>query len=212
MLIHLIKKDVLIAKKYAVLVMIIGIIIPLFVFWRVQRYSESLGFILAVVFSEFMFCQNLSMKENQYSNAAALLCATPYKRSEMVLSKYVLFILIFMYCTVVYVIEIYLIPQMGKLDVKYILTVFLVASFIYSIYMPIQYQMGYEKTKLFFMAIILGASFGLPVLIANKNLNVLSLLVQSSFVIVSIIWGISILAMIVSVIVSVKIYRKKDLA
>ena len=47
---------------------------------------------------------------------------------------------------------------------------------------------------------------------ANKNLNVLSLLVQSSFVIVSIIWGISILAMIVSVIVSVKIYRKKDLA
>lgn len=212
MLIHLIKKDVLIAKKYAVLVMIIGIIIPLFVFWRVQRYSESLGFILAVVFSEFMFCQNLSMKENQYSNAAALLCATPYKRGEMVLSKYVLFILIFMYCTVVYVIEIYLIPQMGKLDVKYILTVFLVASFIYSIYMPIQYQMGYEKTKLFFMAIILGASFGLPVLIANKNLNVLSLLVQSSFVIVSIIWGISILAMIVSVIVSVKIYRKKDLA
>ena len=72
--------------------------------------------------------------------------------------------------------------------------------------------MGYEKTKLFFMAIILGASFGLPVLIANKNLNVLSLLIQSSFVIVSIIGGISILAMIVSVIVSVKIYRKKDLA
>lgn len=59
MLIHLIKKDILIAKKYAMLVMVIGIVIPLFIFWRAQTYSGSLGFILAVVFSEFMFCQNL---------------------------------------------------------------------------------------------------------------------------------------------------------
>lgn len=212
MLIHLIKKDILIAKKYAMLVMAIGIVIPLFIFWRAQTYSGSLGFILAVVFSEFMFCQNLSMKENQYSNAAALLCATPYTRKEMVVSKYILFVLIFLYCSIVYTIEIFLIPGMGKLDVKYMLTVFLVASVVYSVYMPIQYQMGYEKTKLFFMAILLAASFGLPVLIAKGDLNVLSLAEQSSYVVVSIILATSIIIMIISVMASVKIYRKKDLA
>ena len=212
MLIHLIKKDILIAKKYAMLVMVIGIVIPLFIFWRAQTYSGSLGFILAVVFSEFMFFQNLSMKENQYSNAAALLCATPYTRKEMVVSKYILFVLIFLYCSIVYTIEIFLIPGMGKLDVKYMLTVFLVASVVYSVYMPIQYQMGYEKTKLFFMAILLAASFGLPVLIAKGDLNVLSLAEQSSYVVVSIILATSIIIMIISVMASVKIYRKKDLA
>lgn len=212
MLIHLIKKDILIAKKYAMLVMVIGIVIPLFIFWRAQTYSGSLGFILAVVFSEFMFCQNLSMKENQYSNAAALLCATPYTRKEMVVSKYILFVLIFLYCSIVYTIEIFLIPGMGKLDVKYMLTVFLVASVVYSVYMPIQYQMGYEKTKLFFMAILLAASFGLPVLIAKGDLNVLSLAEQSSYVVVSISLATSIIIMIISVMASVKIYRKKDLA
>ena len=212
MLIHLIKKDILIAKKYAMLVMVIGIVIPLFIFWRAQTYSGSLGFILAVVFSEFMFCQNLSMKENQYSNAAALLCATPYTRKEMVVSKYILFVLIFLYCSIVYTIEIFLIPGMGKLGVKYMLTVFLVASVVYSVYMPIQYQMGYEKTKLFFMAILLAASFGLPVLIAKGDLNVLSLAEQSSYVVVSIILATSIIIMIISVMASVKIYRKKDLA
>lgn len=211
MLLHLIKKDILISKKYAILVIVIGIIIPIFIFWRTQVYSGDLGFILAVIFSEFMFCQNLLMKENQYSNATVLLCSTPYKRNEMVISKYIIFIMIFVYCSLVYAIEIYLIPEMGRFDIKYILTIFLVASIIYSIYMPIQYHMGYEKTKLFFMLILLAASFGLPVLIANRDFDVLSLAVHSSFKVVSTILLISILIMIISIIVSVKIYNKKDL-
>lgn len=101
---------------------------------------------------------------------------------------------------------------MGKADVKYILTVFLVASVVYSIYMPIQYQMGYEKTKLFFMAILLAASFGLPVIIANGGFKLWSLIGHSSFVVIGIILATSILIMILSIIASIKIYSKKDLA
>ena len=212
MLLHLIKKDILIAKKYAILVGIMGIVIPMFIFLRIQEYAASFGFILSIVFSEFMFFQNLFMKESQYSNATALLCSTPYKRSEMILSKYILFVLIFFYCTVVYAIELCLIPEMGKFDIEYILFVFLVISVIYSVYIPIQYQMGYEKTKLFFIVILMGTPFGLPILIANGNWNMSYFVLQSSVVVISGILTASVAIIILSIIASIKIYRKKDLA
>ena len=101
------------ATAEVILVLVIGFAIPLFILWRVPMYSESLGFALSVIFSEFMFCQNLSMKENHYSKVAALIATTPYKRSEMVISKYILFVLIFLYCTLTYGIDVLLFPSMG---------------------------------------------------------------------------------------------------
>ena len=212
MFVHLIKKDILIAKKYTVLVMIIGFVIPLFILWRAPIYSESLGFVLAVVFSEFMFCQNLSMKENQYSKAAALLSATPYKRSEVVISKYILFVLIFLYCIISYGIDILLFPQVGKFSISYILVVFLITSSIYSVYIPIQYWMGYEKTKFFFIIILLAASFGLPALISHGNADIVGLFEYSFFLAEGIALGVNIIIIIVSMVISIKIYNKKDLA
>ena len=154
MLIHLVKKDILISKKYAQLVILMAIGIPLFIGWRMPEFAQYTGFALAVVFSEFMFFQNLSMKENQYSKASALLCSTPYPSRGLVQSKYIVFILIFVYCVLIYWIESLFIPQVGSMNLTGVLAVFLGASVVYSIYVPLQYKLGYDKTKIFFMLVI----------------------------------------------------------
>lgn len=211
MFIHLLKKDILIAKKYIILVLAIGFIIPLFILWRAPVYSESLGFALSAIFAEFMFCQNLSMKENHYSKVSALISATPYKRSEMVISKYILFVLIFLYCTLAYGIDILLFPGMGKFSISYILAVFAVISVAYSIYIPVQYWIGYEKTKFFFIIVLLVSSFGLPTLISRNN-NMLDLLKSFTFEMEGLILGVSIIIILFSMMISIKIYKEKDLA
>lgn len=211
MLIHLLKKDILIAKKYIILVLAIGFLIPLFVLWRAPIYSEFLGFALSVIFAEFMFCQNLSMKENHYSKVAALISATPYKRSEMVISKYILFVVIFLYCTLAYGIDILLFPDMGKFSISYIIIIFAIISIVYSIYMPIQYWIGYEKTKFFFIAVLLVSAFGMPALIARNN-NIFDSLKNFTFEIEGLTLGLSIITILFSMIISIKIYKEKDLA
>lgn len=212
MFIHLIKKDILIAKKYAILVIAFGIAIPLFFLWRVQTYSDVLGFILAVVFSEFMFCQYLSMKESQYSKAAALLCSTPYPRSMMVISKYIIFVMIFIYCTIAYGIETVLFPQIGQFNLKYILMVFLLVSIVYSVYMPIQYHLGYEKTKIFFMVIIMLTPFGLPVLLKYGNIDFSFWLKYPSLLVGAMELIISVGVLMLSLAITIGIYKKKELA
>ena len=105
MLIHLVKKDILIVKKYVLLILFIAIGIPLFILWRLPPFAQILGFVLSIIFSEFMLCQYLLLKESQYSKASVLLCSTPYPRRGLVQSKYVLFAMVFIYCTLVYWIE-----------------------------------------------------------------------------------------------------------
>ena len=211
MLIHLIKKDILIAKKYAILVILIGFVIPLFVFWRSQKYSETLGFVLAVVFSEFMFCQNLSMKESIYSKATALLCTTPYPRRLMVVSKYAVFVITFLYCAVAYGIDVLLFPQIGQFDLKYIFMIFLLVSIIYGIYMPVQYKLGYDKTKIFFMIVILLAPFGLPALMTYSNIDLSFCLKYPSFLIIAVELIASICVLSVSLAFTIRIFKNKEL-
>mgnify|MGYP001096688152 CR=1 FL=1 len=44
MLIHLVKKDILIVKKYVLLILFIAIGIPLFILWRLPPFAQILGF------------------------------------------------------------------------------------------------------------------------------------------------------------------------
>ena len=79
MLIHLVRKDFLIVKKYVLLMLAVCVFIPPFMMWRIDdaTYVGSMSFILAAIFSVFMLLQYVSLKENQYAKASTLLCATP---------------------------------------------------------------------------------------------------------------------------------------
>lgn len=68
MLIHLVRKDFLIVKKYVLLMLAVCVIIPPFMMWRTDAaYVGAMSFVLSAIFSVFMLLQYVSSKENQLS-------------------------------------------------------------------------------------------------------------------------------------------------
>ena len=117
-LFHLIKKDVLIVKKYVLIMLAAAVLIPPFMLWRAPQYTGILGFMLSVIFCVFMLLQYVSLKEYQFPKATTLLCATPYSRRMIVLSKYIFCMVTYMACCVIYGIETFIVPGLGSCDIK----------------------------------------------------------------------------------------------
>ena len=141
MLFNLIKKDILIVKKYVLIMLVAAVLIPPFMLWRAPEYTGVLGFMLSVIFCVFMLLQYVSLKECQFPKAATLLCATPFSRNMIVLSKYIFCIAVFIACCIIYAIETLVIPGLGTVDMTLFLLMFLVTSVFIGVYLPVQYKL-----------------------------------------------------------------------
>ena len=212
MLFHLIKKDFLIVKKYVLIMLVAAILIPPVMRWRTPEFAGTFGFILSVIFSVFMLLQYVSLKEYQYPKAATLLCATPFSRSMMVLSKYIFCILIYVACCIIFGIETLLIPGLGTSSIALFILMFFVTSVFIGIYFPIQYKLGYEKTKFAFAVIIVASPFVLPVLMRMDTVNWDFLASIPAYLLYGGIFAGGIIILLLSSILSTKIYNATDLA
>ena len=212
MLFHLIKKDVLIVKKYVLIMLAAAVLIPPFMLWRAPQYTGVLGFMLSVIFCVFMLLQYVSLKEYQFPKAATLLCATPFSRKMIVLSKYIFCIAIYTACCIIYAIETLVVPGLGTVDVTLFLLMFLVTSVFIGIYLPVQYKLGYEKTKFAFVVVIMASPFILPTLMKMENVNLNFLSMFSPLIVYTSVLLFSLIFLIVSVTLSIKIYSGTDLA
>lgn len=214
MLFHLVKKDFLIVKKYVLLMLLVSILIPLFMLWRVPaKYAGSMGFLISVIFAVFMLLQYVSMKEDQYPKAAALLCAAPYPRRDLVLSKYIFCLVIYAGCCILFGVETLIFRGLGTFHLELQVFMFFVLSLFLGIYLPMQYQWGYEKTKFVFAVIIMASPFILPQLLkmdfgAGQGFlrGISPLLLYGGMMIL----GAAVLT--ISAVASVKIYNRADLA
>lgn len=212
MLFSLLKKDVLIVKKYVLIMIVVAALIPPVMRWRTPEFTGVFGFILAVIFSVVMLLQYVSLKEYQFPKAATLLCATPFSRKATVLSKYVFCIAVYVTCCIIFGIETLLIPELGTSDIKLFTLMFLVISVFIGVYLPVQYKLGYEKTKFAFAAIIVASPFILPLLMRMGSLNLNFLSTLSPYLIYGGIVLLGFVVLAISAALSVKIYDKADLA
>ena len=211
MLLQLVKKDFLIVKKYVLLMAAVCILFPIFLLWRMPEFAGILGFVLVTVFSILMLLQYVSLKETQYPKASTLLCALPFSRKNIVLSRYIFCIAIYFACCLIFGIEALLFPTLQSVSYRVPIVLFLLVSLCLSIYLPIQYKVGYEKTKLFFTVLIMATPVGFAQLMKEGiNLKFLSNIHPALLLLGSLI--ISTLLLIISSIVSIKIYRKTELA
>lgn len=212
MIFHLIKKDILIVKKYVLVMVAAAAAIPPFMLWRAPEYTGVLGFILAVIFSVFMLLQYVSLKEYQFPKAAALLCAAPFPRKMLVLSKYIFCVAMYITCCVIFGIETLFISGLGAFNIRLCMLMFLAVSVFIGIYLPVQYKAGYEKTKFVFVIVIMVSPVIMPQILKMENLNfdIFSkfppVLIYGSIVLL----GFAVLA--VSACLSMKIYDEEDLA
>ncbi|MFQ7279700.1 MAG: ABC-2 transporter permease [Bacteroides caccae] len=143
------------------------ILFPVFLLWRSPEYAGILGFVLITIFSIFMLLQYVSLKETQYPKASTLLCALPFSRKNIVLSKYIFCILIYLACCLIFGIETLIFPQLRSIGYKVPILLFMVVSLFLGVYLPAQYKLGYEKTKLFFC----GAYYGFTIYICAVAKN-----------------------------------------
>lgn len=212
MLFSLVKKDFLIVKRIFLLVLMGVAIIPPFMLWQVPELTSVLGFIFSVLFAVFMLMQFVSIKEHQFPKAATLLCATPFPRKMMVLSKYIFCIVIYMIGSGVFWIETFIIPGLGTLSIRMFTFSFLATSVFISIYFPVLYKLGFEKTNYLLGVLIITSPMYLPKLISTEDLNMGSLAMLPPVLIYGGIVLLSFGVLAISASLSIKIYNKADLA
>lgn len=211
MLLQLVKKDFLIVKKYVLLMVAVCILFPVFLLWRMPEFAGIFGFVLVTVFSILILLQYVFLKETQYPKASTLLCALPFSRKNIVLSRYIFCIVIYFACCLIFGIEALLFPTLQNVGCRVPIVLFLLVSLCLSIYLPIQYKVGYEKTKLFFTVLIMATPVGIAQLMKKGiNLDFLSNIPPALLLLGSLI--ISALLLIMSSILSIKIYSKTELA
>ena len=213
MLLQLVKKDFLIVKKYVLIMFAVCIIFPLFLIWRSPEYAGILSYVLITIISIFMLLQYVSLKETQYPKALTLLCTLPFSRKDIVLSKYIFCIVIYAACCLIFGMEMLLFPTLRKLGYEVPILLFLMVSVFSGVYLPIQYKFGYEKTKLFFVVLIMASPFVFAQFLKIENSsNVNILLNMEPLLLVGGSLIISLLILLISAAISISIYKKADLA
>ena len=212
MLFSLVKKDFLIVKKYVAIMLIISFVIPPVMVWRTPEASGAMGFTLSVIFSIFMLTQYVSLKEYQYPKATTLLCAAPYPRKMVVLSKYCFCLIIYAVCCVTFGIDTLIFPALGNFDVKMAAMIFLVITVLLSAYFPALYKLGYEKTKFAFVIIIMASPVLFAFLFKPENaikFDFLNAVPAVMITVLSIIIGF--VVYFISALLSIKFFEKRDL-
>ncbi len=105
-----------------------------------------------------------------------------------------------------------LIPGLDTMNAAMFLLMFLVTSVLISIYLPIQYKLGYEKTKFAFTVVIIASPFLLPQLMKMENFNLNFLSEFSPILICGSVLLLSCMILAVSAALSIKFYNRTDLA
>lgn len=204
----LIKKDLLLMKKYLLLMIVIMIVLPLALATKsneANMFTSTMAFAFEVIYAEFLICRYLAMKEYQYPKAASFLCTLPFTRNMQVISKYLLYLVIFVFCCIAYWVDTLFVTNLARIDLSLIIPILFAVSILYSIYMPVQYKFGYEKSKLIFMFLLIA----FPILVTNTDTaRILTILSNMSYPIMLIV---AVGSLLLSLIVSINIFNKKEL-
>lgn len=165
MLVHLVKKDFMLAKKYWLIMLIAAIAVPFFLHTRTGPAAGGpLSFFLSTLYIAFLLFNAVSMMDYKY-RGAALLCTTPYTRSAIVQARYLFVLAVFLGCYVLYTLTILLSPvQADTLGISDMVRAFFAITLIFAVMIPIQYRFGYEKSRLIFFLLVFLLPFGLSTL------------------------------------------------
>ena len=164
MLMNLVKKDLILAKKYIPILFIFAIAIPLFTEGKMNEAGGggAVSFFLTSLFIQFLLFNTIFMLEYKFKGASYL-CVTPYTRKTIVQAKYLLILLTFIVSTVIYIATSLMVPESLQLPSNNNIGITLLTiTTLLGIIIPLQYKYGYEKTKYITAILIFIAPFILP--------------------------------------------------
>ncbi|MBG9791829.1 hypothetical protein ABD76_04665 [Paenibacillus dendritiformis] len=165
MLLHLVKKDFLLAKKHLAFMLAVAFVLPVFISSKLPVAGSFLAFFISWLYFVYLLFNTVSMMEYKYKGAA-LLCATPYTRQALVKAKYLFIGILFAACFLIYTIAALILPSnLELLSAASFAGSFLLFSLIFGILLPFQYHFGYEKSKYVFMIFVFLTPFVSPVIV-----------------------------------------------
>lgn len=215
MLINLVKKDLILVKKYLLFLVAFTAAAPVYLAskMRVEDSGSILFFVIALMLEYVLFSQISKIESD--SKGAALICATPYTRSAFVKAKYLFLLVAFIGIIIIQIITSFFFQAiMGRLTIYTIGVTFLVLSISFGILIPVQFKFGYDKTRFIFFFIIFFVPFVSPSMIRWFQSRHFAFTVPFSlspnmqgalFSLIALIIGF------VSMAITLKIYAKKDL-
>lgn len=115
----LMKKDFMLLRKYMLFIIVIVFALPVAFALKsneVNMVQSTLAFAFEVIYSEFLICRYLAMKEYQYPKTASFLCTLPYTRNMQVTSKYLTYFIVFVFCCTAYWIDTLFVPNLIRLS------------------------------------------------------------------------------------------------
>ncbi|BBF43916.1 hypothetical protein lbkm_2604 [Lachnospiraceae bacterium KM106-2] len=211
----LIKKDFLLNRKMLIVLFLAAIIIPIFIQSKLGKYGFTpMPFFITEFLILYILFGNSSMLDYKYKGAV-LLSTTPYKRKTVVCASYAFLLVCFVSCFIIYQIT-SLVPaaKLPTLGINTVGAILLGNVIFYGIIIPLQYYFGYEKMKFITYMIVFLVPFCMPQIakfLQDSNLD-LSVITKLQPIIKGIlVYGSMIVISLLSMILSIKIYAKKDL-
>jgi ABC-2 type transport system permease protein len=216
MLLHLVIKDLILAKRYLLFMLVFAVIGPIFIYSRLGFDNGSFtSFLITVLFTEYVLFNMVSLQEDKYKGSA-LLCTTPHTRNGVIKAKYLFILVIFIGCFLLYNLSTAIAANTGltRLNIFSTGTTLLVISVFFGILIPIQTKFGYEKTKYIFFIMIFLTPFILPAIIEwyqSTGINVNFNLPIPQSIRDWIPFVLAILIGLFSMIISIRFFSKKNL-
>ena len=218
MIANLVKKDVLLVRKNIALLLGLSILVPflIMILDKESAYVQigPFAFLYMAVLADLSFMQTVATEEEKSPKAIALLCAAPYSRRSYVIAKYICYLIFCAACIAAYSIIALIFPRISLLSLVEVQLLLLIGIFIYGIYTPVAIKYGIAKARLVFMFGIMIVCLAPTIIVRTLHLNMdsaLALLQNPPAIVAPILLGAGIVILILSTIISIRIFEKKEL-
>jgi hypothetical protein len=205
-------KDFILIKKYLIVLCAFAVIAP--VYLTSQSNNSSLSFFIAVLFVEYISFSYVSNAENKYKGSS-LLCGTPYTRHAIVKAKYLFIFAIYIFTVLVQLITASILPaQVDRLSVSAFGFTLFFLSLYFGVLIPVQYKLGYEKTRMIFLFIVFCTPFVLGYLTKWMRTHSFSFSISLPLPLIVQEWLPALIGLIIafaSMFLSLRIFERKDL-
>lgn len=214
-LLILLKKDITLDKGNWLIVLLVSVGLPIYIInvFAQSGFAEAISFLtlcLNAFYCFFLVYSKLGMIENKY-RGMAYMTLTPVTRKEIVLSKYLLSIVVFLISIVGYGLANLVLPLSQPFAYSSVIMAWAVNAVLTGIYIPLEFKVGYENVKYYLMAIIVALPFLMGLLGKYTGYSFFSIWKQNGRDMLPVIFVFSLLLYIASYYGSVKIFEKKDL-
>ena len=214
MVVHLVKKDFLLIKKYILLIVVFSIGIPIFISKQATSIGvDGISILISEIFVSYMFYGSVSAYE-QKTKGSILICTTPYTRRLFVEAKYLFVVSLYAIALLVYI-SISLLPftALQPITLSSIGKSMFIVAVYFGITMPIEFKFGYDATRYITVIAIMSSTFLLPqflkwIVLNNINLSMITYLPQ--IILDFVPHFLAIILWLISSIISIKIYSNKS--